>query len=150
MNVLRNVGLIIVGMVLVLGLLVGARVALADGGKGGMNGMGGQPGMGGGHMGLMGGNGHMIGPRHGMGGFQGVMAGHGRMGMMNLDMYGEGMPEACIEMMDDPEMMGHMMQMMHGEEPMSPAECQAWMTEHEVPAEMQAECLAHMAEHHQP
>jgi hypothetical protein len=108
------------------------------GGLSRIGGMGGMPGMGG-FGGFMAGEGHMA-----------MMSGQGHTAMMGRHMRGEGMPEACKEMMDDPEMTGHMMRMMHGEDPMSPDECQEWMTDHEVPAEAQAECLEHMAEHHQP
>jgi hypothetical protein len=83
----------------------------------------------------------------------GGMMGGGMMGGTMAEMHaqmhnGEAMPAACTAMMADPEMMQHMMAMMHGETPMSVEACQQWMTEQGISAEDQAECLAHMAEHH--
>lgn len=123
MNVLRTVGLIGLGMLLAVGLLVGAGAVLAQGPVGGFTGP--------------------------MGGFAGMMGNAGSMAGIHAQMHnGEAMPAECTAMMNNPAMMGHMMAMMHGGEPMSLAECQQWMTENGVPADVQAQCLANMAQYH--
>ncbi|HBY97491.1 MAG: hypothetical protein M5U01_43235 [Ardenticatenaceae bacterium] len=129
MNRLRTAGLIGLGMLLAVGLLVGAGAVLAQGPVGGFTGQtGGFTGM--------------------MGGASGMM-GTGSIGGMHAQMHNDAaVPAECSAMMSNPQMMGHMMQMMHGGEPMSLAECQQWMTENNIPADVQAQCLANMARYH--
>ncbi len=83
------------------------------------------------------GGGHHGGGHHGSGGDM------GQMWAMHQAMHGgQDMPDECREFMDDPDMMDHMMQMMHGG--MDPDECQGWMDEHGMSAQGQAECLTMM------
>ena len=78
-----------------------------------------------------------------------MMADHGDMAKMHAQMHdGEAMPAECEAMMNDPAMMEQMMTMMHSDEPFSLAKHQEWMNEQNIPADVQAQCLAHMAEHH--
>jgi hypothetical protein len=170
MKALRTVGLIGLGVLLTTIIFFGVGTVLAQGRPGGGM-MGG--GMMGGNMAEMhaqmhnGGTmtdtmGTMMGgsmlsmhaQMHNGGTMSGMMGDHEMMGPaamaeMHAQMHnGEAMPAACTAMMADPEMMQHMMAMMHGETPMSIEACQQWMTEQGISPEDQAACLAHMAEHH--
>ena len=81
---------------------------------------------------------------------------HGDMASMHARMHdGEAIPAECEAMMNDPAMIEQMMEMMprqselwRSDEPFSLAEHQEWMNEQNIPADVQAQCLAHMAEHH--
>jgi hypothetical protein len=145
MKALRAMGLIGLGVLLTTFIFFGVGTVLAQGRPGG--------GMMGG--GIMGGtrlsmhaqmhNGGTMSPHVG----DHEMMDPAAMAEMHAHMHnGEALPAACTAMMADPEMMQHMMAMMHGKTPMSVAACQQWMTEQGISAEDQAECLAHIAEHH--
>ena len=173
MKTLRSLLLVGIGMVLGVVLVWGVNVALAQGPgenwRGWMMEQGGMMGAGTDHTamhaamhgdgatmpgGMMGkGMDHtaMHASMHGDGAaMSGGMMGEGMdHTAMHATMHdGEAMPEACQTMMDDPAMMGAMMQMMQDGEHMSIEAAGRWMTEQGIPAETQAECLAHMAEHH--
>jgi hypothetical protein len=141
MKLLQQAILILTGALLAIAVMYTGGAALADGPAFGPSILAGDSmdamGMGGMHMGGM----HMDGMH-----MDGMMGGHGHGGAM----HDGAMPEECEAMMDDPDMMRHMMQMMHGDESMEPEECQTWMDEHDMPAEHQDECLEHMAEHAMP
>jgi hypothetical protein len=122
MKTLRTIALIGLGMALGVVLLLGAGSVWAQGPQG-----------------------REPGTMHG----QGMMRGHRDMAAMHAQMHvGEAMPEGCQQMMNGPAMMGPMMQMMHRGRMMSLEEAQRWMEERDVPADVQAQGLAHMAEHH--
>ncbi len=178
MNVLRNVGLIGVGIVLAVVLLLGASVTFAQGSMDGLGVMmsgsmvGDEHTITGGHhdmVGSMVGGEHSdVGEHHEMMGtmghdYTGMTAGdhqnlfdHGDMASMHARMHdGEAIPAECEAMMDDPAMIEQMMEMMprqselwRSDEPFSLAKHQEWMNEQNIPADVQAQCLAHMAEHH--
>lgn len=145
MNTLRTFGLIGVGMLLAVALLAGAGLVLAQGPGTGPGGM-----MGGTISGMMPG---MMGNAGSMAAMHAQMTNGQAMTTMHAQMHdGEAMPEACQAMMNDPalggQMMGHMMAMMQGDAPMSLAACQQWMSANGIPADVQAQCLATMAQHH--
>lgn len=140
MNGMRNVGLIALGMLLAVGLLWGVATAFAqepgDGLRGWMHESMGD---------MMGGEVDHDAMHESMAGMMQDMD-HDAMHRSMHD--GEAMPEECQTMMDDPAVMGEMMERMHDDRPMSLDEAREWMTEHGISAETQAQCLEHMADHH--
>jgi hypothetical protein len=165
MKILRTVALIGLGMVLATALFYGVNAVRAQGPDGMMGTWGGM-GMGRNMQAMHGqmsadmssmhdrmSQGDMAAMHDQMS--QGDMAAmhdqmsQGDMGAMHAQMHdGEAMPTECLAMMDDPAMQQHMTDMMAGGEPMTPEEAQAWMEDAGIPADVQARCLAHMAEHH--
>ena len=138
MKLLRSVALIGLGMVLAAALFYGVSAVRAQGPGGMMAGWGWR----GADMATM----HAQ-----MGGDMGAM--HGQMGgdmaVMHAQMHdGEAMPADCAAMMEDPAMREHMDAMMADGAPMTPDEARAWMEDAGIPADVQAQCLDHMAEHH--
>jgi hypothetical protein len=138
----RTISLIALGMFLTIGLLVGARLVLAQGPLGEA---------------VMPMAEHFAHHRGGAGmmGTGAMEAMHARMhdgetmAEMHARMHDGGeMPEECLEMMDDPAMMGQMMRMMHGGDLMTLEEARELMDEYGIPADVQDQCLEHMQEYH--
>jgi hypothetical protein len=138
MKVIRSVALIGLGMVMAAALFYSVNAVRAQGPGGMMDGWG-----------LMSGN--MTAMHAQMGGDMAAM--HEQMGgdmaAMHAQMHdGEAMPTECAAMMEDPAMREHMDAMMAGGAHMTPEEARAWMEDAGIPADVQAQCLDHMAEHH--